>query len=106
MSAAIVHVIATVRTKEGKRADFIEAFKKLVPLVLAEEGCIEYGPTVDVQTVIPIQGPARENHVIIIEKWASIEALYAHLKAPHMAEWGKISSEFAEEVTLQVMNTA
>lgn len=80
----IIHVIATVQTKEGKRADFVEAFNKLVPLVRAEEGCIEYGATVDVQTVISIQGPLRENHVIIVEKWATLDHLMAHLKAPHM----------------------
>ena len=34
-----------------------------------------------------ITGPPRIKTVVIIEKWASIEALYAHLEAPHMKEF-------------------
>ena len=48
----IIHVIATVQTKSGKRPEYIAAFNKLVPLVRAEEGCIEYGPAVDIESGI------------------------------------------------------
>jgi quinol monooxygenase YgiN len=47
-------VIATVEIIEGKRDEYLAAFQELVPLVLAEKGCIEYGPFVDIQTAIPI----------------------------------------------------
>jgi quinol monooxygenase YgiN len=50
----IIHVIATVEIVEGKREEYLTAFKELVPLVLAEKGCIEYGPFFDIQTAIPI----------------------------------------------------
>lgn len=44
----IIHVIATVTVHDGKRDDYLAIFHKLVPKVLAEQGCIEYGPTVDI----------------------------------------------------------
>ena len=48
---------------------------------------MEYGPTIDVASGIGVQGPLRENVAVIVEKWASLEALRAHLQAPHMAEY-------------------
>lgn len=50
----VIHVLATTEVKEGKRAEFLEAFSKLVPLVRAEDGCIEYTPAIDVLSGISI----------------------------------------------------
>ena len=80
----MIYVIATVDVADGKRSDFLEEFRKVVPQVRKEAGCIEYGPTMDVNTGIPAQQPVRDNVVTIMEKWESIEALQAHLTAPHM----------------------
>ena len=38
----MIHVIAEIETTEGKREAFLEEFRKVVPLVLEEAGCIEY----------------------------------------------------------------
>ena len=67
----MIHVIATIEVKPGKREAFLAEFHRIVPLVHAEKGCIEYGPTVDVSSGIPVQGPLRENIAVIVEKWAS-----------------------------------
>jgi quinol monooxygenase YgiN len=56
----------------------------VVPLVRGEAGCLEYGPAVDVPTGIAAQQPLRENVVTVVEKWDNLEALLAHLQAPHM----------------------
>ena len=54
----------------------MDIFKALVPKVKAEDGCYEYGATVDIESALThITGPPRANTVVIIEKWASIEAL-------------------------------
>ena len=42
-----VHVIAVITTKVGKRDEVLKHFKANVPAVLAEDGCIEYGATID-----------------------------------------------------------
>ncbi len=102
----MVHVIATVDVKPGKRDAFLTEFHQLVPLVRAEAGCLEYGPTVDVVSGLGAQGPIRENVAVIIEKWESLEALKAHLQAPHMAEYRVRVKEMVVSVALQVLKPA
>lgn len=80
----MVHVVATITLAAGMREAFLKEFKALVPSVLAEQGCIEYGPTVDLQTNVPVQPPVREDVVTVVEKWEDIPSLEAHLVAPHM----------------------
>ena len=43
----MIHVIAIITAKPGKRDDILKNFKANVPAVHAEKGCIEYGATVD-----------------------------------------------------------
>ncbi|HAB11390.1 MAG TPA: antibiotic biosynthesis monooxygenase, partial [Planctomycetaceae bacterium] len=40
----MIFVLATIELAEGRRDDFLAAFQQVVPLVRAEEGCLEYGP--------------------------------------------------------------
>jgi quinol monooxygenase YgiN len=99
----MIHVIATIELVEGKRDAFLEEFRKIVPLVRAEAGCLDYGPTIDQPTDIPVQGPPRENVVVIVEKWESLEALQAHLVAPHMAAYRPRVKDLVRSVQLQVL---
>jgi quinol monooxygenase YgiN len=81
----MIHVIATIEIREGQREAFLAEFRKIIPLVRAEAGCLAYGPTVDLPaTGLPLQVPPRDNVVTIVEQWESLEALQAHLQAPHM----------------------
>ena len=82
----VINVIASIRVKPGNVPAFLKAFKANVPNVLKEQGCIEYVPAVDVATGLPPQ-VLDANIVTIIEKWESLDALLAHLKAPHMATY-------------------
>ena len=43
----MIHVVAMIITKPGKRAEFLTAYETNMPLVRTEPGCIEYGPKVD-----------------------------------------------------------
>ena len=101
----MIHVIASVTVKEGQRAAFIDIFKANVPLVLKEKGCVEYQPAVDVDTPLPPQQKDPQM-VTIIEKWETLEDLYAHLKAPHMADYQQKVKGMVENVVLQVMTDA
>ena len=38
----MIHVLASIQVKPGKRNAFLEIFKTNVPNVLQEEGCVEY----------------------------------------------------------------
>lgn len=102
----MIYVIATVEIVEDKRAEFVEAFRANVPNVLAEEGCIEYEPTVDLETEITAQPDARDNVVVVVEKWESMEALEAHLIAPHMLEYRKTVKHMVAGVSLQILQPA
>ena len=102
----MIHVIATITVKPGKRDAFLAEFHRIVPAVHAEAGCIEYGPTVDVASGLSVQGPLRENVAVIVEKWESLDALKAHTQAPHMAEYRVAVKDLVEGVTLQILAPA
>lgn len=103
---SMIHVIATIDVIPGRRTAFLEQFHWVVPLVRAEEGCLEYGAAVDVPTSIAVQVAPRPNTVIAVEKWSSVETLQAHLKAPHMTEYRVRVKDLVTGVTLQVLEPA
>jgi quinol monooxygenase YgiN len=102
----MIHVIATIQIAPGQCEEFLAAFAELVPDVRAEDGCIEYGPAVDISNAIADQPPARENVVTVIEKWESVEALRKHLEAPHMARYRRTVKDIVQGVAIQVLEPA
>lgn len=102
----MICVIATIELAEGCREDFLAAFGEVVPRVLEESGCLEYGPMIDLTTSIPSQPPVRDNVVTVVEKWESPEALEAHLMAPHMLEYRKAVKDMVIGTSLQVLQSA
>jgi quinol monooxygenase YgiN len=101
----MINVIASVHVKEGLLLDFIELFKSNVPNVLAEKGCIEYTPMIDIPTGLPTQ-ELNNNVVTVIEKWDSLDDLQAHLSAPHMIEFRKKEKDLVDRVSLKVLKEA
>lgn len=83
----MIHVLAHITTKPGMRARVLEAFDANVPNVLAEDGCIEYAAAVDADDAGPVQTALGEDTFVVVEKWASLEALQAHLASAHMAAY-------------------
>ena len=102
----MIHVIATVQVQPSRRADFLSEFHKVVPLVLQEPGCVEYGPTIDAVTDIGAQQLVGEDFVVIVERWASVEALKAHLVANHMTAYRQRVKEMVVVTKLQILKTA
>ncbi len=102
----MIHVIATIETAPGMREDFLAAFAELVPDVRAEQGCLEYGPAVDLATAIGDQPVPRENVVTVIEKWESVEALRKHLEAPHMTRYRRTVKDIVLGVSIRVLEPA
>jgi len=102
----MIIVLATIELNQGKRPEFLEEFRKIIPQVRAEKGCLEYFPAVDTATGLPVQGPARDDIVIVIEKWESVAALEAHLIAPHMMEYRPKVKTFVKKVWLQILTPA
>lgn len=102
----MLHVLATIDLEPGKRSEFLTHFHWVTPFVRAEDGCIEYGPTVDVKTPFAAQPPIRDDVVVVVEKWASLTHLQTHMAAPHMAEYRERVKGLVRKVTLHVTEPA
>ena len=98
----MINVVATISLKPGTRAEFLKFFNANVPAVLAEDGCVEYVPTVDVDSGLEAQCKD-EDSVVVIEKWETLAALHTHSEAPHMLEFRKNAGEMMEGVSLKVL---
>jgi quinol monooxygenase YgiN len=99
----MIQVIATIELKPGSRDDFLPLLNENVPKVKAEDGCLAYDPFVDVDSGLPFQGEIRQDVVTLVEAWSSLEALKAHLKAPHMAVYRDKVKDMVIKVTIQVL---
>jgi quinol monooxygenase YgiN len=103
----LIHVIATIQIKPGRRGEFLEHFHRVVPLVRAEQGCVEYGPTVGVHTEISAQEAVDPDVVVVVERWESLESLNAHLAAPHMLQYREsVADLVARPAVLQILESA
>lgn len=99
----MIHVVATLTVDAARRGEFLEAFARLTPAVLAEDGCLEYGAAVDQPTAIDAQQRAGDDAVVVIEKWESVAALEAHLAAPHMEAFRAETAEMLRGVSLLIL---
>lgn len=100
-----VHVLAVITTKPGKRDDVLTMFKANVPAVKAEDGCIEYGAVVDCADA-GFAAPYGEDTFVVVEKWASLDALKAHAAAPHMKAYGAKTKDLLADRVIHVMSDA
>ncbi|MCX7204137.1 MAG: putative quinol monooxygenase [Burkholderiales bacterium] len=102
----MIHVVAIITALPGQRATILEAFKANVPKVHAEVGCIEYGAVVDADPTTPTATPAGPDTFMVIEKWASLDALKAHAAAPHMAEYAAKTRPLVAKRVVHVLSAA
>lgn len=102
----MIYVIATVELNPGGKEKYLAEMKRVMPMVLKEKGCLEYGPNIDVPMGIPIQVPPRENVVTLIEKWESPEALIAHFNQPHFLEYRERVKDVMKSVSIQILTPA
>ncbi len=102
----MVHVIAVITTKPEMRSKVLELFNANVPAVLAEDGCIEYGATIDAPEAGPFQTPYGNDTFVVIEKWESMAALMAHAVAPHMKAYGASTADMLADRKIHVMHNA
>jgi quinol monooxygenase YgiN len=101
-----VHVLAVITAKPGRRAELLQAFQANVPNVHAEEGCIEYVATVDAEDAGDVQTRFGEDSFVVVEKWASLDALKAHAAAPHMAAYAAKTKDLIASRVIHVLSPA
>ena len=95
----MIHVVAIITAKPGKRDAVLKEFRTNMPAVHAEKGCIEYGPAVDAEGMGAVQTAFGGDTFVVIEKWATIDDLKAHGAAPHMKAYAtKVKDMLANRV--------
>jgi quinol monooxygenase YgiN len=102
----MIHVIAIITAKPGKRAEILQHFRANVPACRAEQGCIEYGPAVDAENALAFQTRVGPDTFLVVEKWDSMDALKAHAAAPHMAAYATKVKELIATRTIHILQPA
>ena len=88
-------IVANIHAKPD-RIDLVKAeLEKLIPVTLAEEGCIQYDLHQD------NENPA---HFLFYENWSSRELWQVHMNAPHLADYLKATEGAVAEFTVNEMS--
>lgn len=102
----MIHVLAIITAKPGKRDAMLQAFRANMPVVHAEKGCVEYGPAIDAESVGGFQTRFGPDTFVVIEKWENADALKAHAAAPHMAAYAAKTKELIASRVIHVLSPA
>ena len=100
----MIHVLAFITAKPGKREEILTAFRANMPACRAEAGCIEYGPAIDAPTGTPVK--YGDDTFVVIEKWESPAHLKAHAESAHMAAYAAKTKELIEKREIHVLAPA
>jgi quinol monooxygenase YgiN len=82
---SVIYVIAELSIKPGTAEKVATAARSAVAATVKEDGCISY------DSYFNVSDPAR---LVLVERWASREALSRHLQTPHFKAWRTASAEF------------
>lgn len=74
-----VRVVAVLQAQPGAGGQVLQRWPALAEQVRAEDGCLAY----DLHRVA-----GDDDRLVVLERWASLEALAAHGSSPHMREFG------------------
>ena len=74
----MIVVVGYITINPEMRAEAEAAIATLVPLTVAEEGCVEYRYAADI---------LEPNRINIWEQWESEEAMTAHMGTAHLADF-------------------
>jgi quinol monooxygenase YgiN len=100
----MIHVVALITAKPGQRDAVLAAFRANRPAVLAEDGCIEYVPTVDADDAGSMQKAVGADTFVVVEKWRDLDALKAHAAAPHMAAYAAKTRDLIASRAVHVLS--
>ena len=100
----MIHIVAVITAKPGMRDSILDAYRGNVAAVRAEPGCIEYGAAVDVEDGPKFQTRYGPDTFLVIEKWASMDALKAHAAAPHMAAYAAKTKDLIASRVIHILS--
>jgi quinol monooxygenase YgiN len=100
----MINVLAIITTKPGMRDNMLEAYRGNVAAVRAEDGCIAYEAVIDVDS--PGFAKFGPDAFVVIEKWATLDALKAHAVAPHMKAYAAATKDWIASRAIHVLEPA
>ena len=100
------HVLAIITAKPGMRDRILAAYRANVEAVRAEAGCIAYEAVVDVPGATAGFAQFGPDAFVVVEKWASLEALQAHAVAPHMKAYAIKVKDWTASRAIHVLEPA
>ena len=102
----MIHVLAIITVQPGQRSAVLEQFRANMPAVLAEPGCIEYGPAIDMEGAPSHVAALGPDSFVVVEKWQDAAALAAHAVAPHMKAYGERMKDMLVSRVVHVLSPA
>ena len=96
----MIHIVAIITAKPGKRSELLSLVRGNLPLVRAEDGCVEYSPVVDHFDSAHPFGP---DMFIVIEKWRDEATLAKHRVASHMQRYLAQSKDLVAHRAVHVL---
>ena len=101
-----VHVVAVITAKPGLRGSVLEAFKANVRRCAPKTAASNTSRPVDADGVGPLQTRYGDDSFVVVEKWASLDALKAHAVAPHMKAYAAKTKDMITERAIHVLTLA
>ena len=102
----MIHVLAVITAKPGQRDRILEIFRGNVETVRAEAGCVAYEAVVDIADPAPGLAQFGADTFVVVERWASLEALQAHAVAPHMKAYAAKVKDLTADRAIHVLEPA
>lgn len=102
----MIQVLAIITAKPGMRDRILDAYRANVEAVRAEAGCLGYEAVIDVRDAAPGFARFGPDVFVVVEKWASIEALMAHAVAPHMKAYASQVKDLTASRAIHVLEPA
>ena len=90
----MIYVVAELRLKPGMAEKAAAEARKVVAGTVKEDGCLGY------DFHLSVSDPTR---LVAVERWASREALDAHMHTPHLAAWRAAGKEFVVDRKVEII---
>jgi quinol monooxygenase YgiN len=84
----------------------LDALLQNAAIVREQPGCIEYVPVVDAIDGGTMQTLLGDDTLMVVEKWETLEALYAHSQGAHMAEYRAKAGHLVTERAIHILTAA
>ena len=100
----MIRVVAVITANPGRREELVAAFRANVPNVRVEKGCIEYAGHIDAADIGPFQAQFGPDRLVVLESWASAEALRDHAAASHMKSYAQRTKDLIASRAIHVLS--